>query len=98
MIRLFVLLTWHPAIGLPVDPVGVLGIEQSSGGSCRHHVCWLTPGSRTNAGWASRLAAPPDEAAVIRWLDQKARTGSRRSPFPAESTTWSTRSRKQPGS
>lgn len=26
--RLFVMLVWHPALGAPVDPVGVLGIDE----------------------------------------------------------------------
>jgi hypothetical protein len=69
MIRLFVLLTWHPAAGLPVDPVGVLGIEQD-GGSCKHHVRWLAASGRTNAGWRARLSEPPTPETIQTWLNQ----------------------------
>ena len=27
--RLWILLVWHPALGLPVDPVAVLGLDES---------------------------------------------------------------------
>lgn len=66
--RLFVLLAWHPALGLAADPVGVLGVEEDAGGRCKPYVSWIPQSVITNGGWRSRLATPPTMAAVTAWL------------------------------
>jgi hypothetical protein len=70
MIRLFVLLTWHPALGLAIDPVGVLGMEQTAGGSCTHYVSWIPSSARTSSGWPARLTAAPSMATLSVWLEE----------------------------
>jgi hypothetical protein len=81
--RLFVLLTWHPALGVTADPVGVLGLEDSTGGTCKHYVSWVPLSSQTGSGWRSRLAAPPTTASVTSWLADEGACQLAEIPAPA---------------
>ncbi len=81
--RLFILLTWHPALGLPVNPAGVLGVEETAGGRCKHHVSWIRTSIRTDRGWSSKLLTPPATATITRWLDQTGTNQLAEIPVPA---------------
>lgn len=71
MRRVYVLLTWHPALGLAAVPAGALGIETGAGGSCLAEVAWLPDrGVITTVAWRTRLASPPAMATVTAWLGE----------------------------
>ncbi|MCK9871343.1 hypothetical protein MRI28_17150 [Nocardiopsis dassonvillei] len=53
--RLFVLLTWNPDLGLPIDPVGVLGLETDGESITAFHVSWIPPLWADTDGWRQRL-------------------------------------------
>jgi hypothetical protein len=68
--HLYVLLGWHPALGMAASPAGVLGMETSSGGRCTAVVVWIPDqGIITTLAWRSRLAVTPSLATVTAWLD-----------------------------
>lgn len=81
--RLFVLLAWHPALGLPATPVGVLAVEETAGGRCTHHVSWIASSIRADGGWRSRLATSLSMETVSRWLDQAGAAQLAEIPVPA---------------
>jgi hypothetical protein len=86
-VRLFVLLAWHPALGLPANPVGVLAVEETAGGRCMHRVSWIPSSIRTDCGWRSRLATSPTMATVTSWLDQAGAAQLAEIPVPAQAAS-----------
>ncbi len=85
--RLFILLGWHPALGLPVNPVGVLGVEDTAGGRCKHHVSWIQTSIRTDRGWCSKLQASPAMATITSWLDQDGTNQLAEIPVPTHAAS-----------
>lgn len=85
-IRLFVLLTWTADLGVPLTPVGVLGVEELSGA---WRVSWL-PQIGTDQGrpWRDRLAgrtAAPDGALLEAWAASNACTLDELAPLASTS-------------
>ncbi|WP_046469463.1 hypothetical protein [Allosalinactinospora lopnorensis] len=67
--RLFVLLTWAPALGAAVEPVGVLAV-QHIGGALESAVSWVPLTYGASAGWRQRLDAAEHTPETLRaWLD-----------------------------
>jgi hypothetical protein len=85
--RLFVLLSWHPALGLAIDPVGVLGVESAAGGRRRHYVSWIPSPAGTSSGWPARLTTSPTTAAITAWLDDHGTTQLAEIPVPPGTTS-----------
>jgi hypothetical protein len=69
--KLFILLDWHPALGVAADPAGVLGLAEDAGGRCTHYVSWIPRTAITACGWRARLTIAPTMAAVRRWLAEQ---------------------------
>jgi hypothetical protein len=86
--HVYVLLTWHPALGLAASPAGVLGIETGACGSCLAEVAWLPdPGFITTLAWRTRLASPPTMATVTVWLGEDGACQLAEIPVPDEAVT-----------
>ncbi|WP_160051531.1 hypothetical protein [Nocardiopsis sp. FR26] len=74
--RLFVLFVWSPELGMPADPVGVLGIEEENEGRWRLCVSWVPSHDGRAWPWRERLrtADPLTPELVEHWLDQDGTT------------------------
>lgn len=67
--RLWILLVWHPALGLPLDPVAVLGLDE------RHQpvdrvVRWVPLVYEQADPWRERLATATTSEDIVRWVAQ----------------------------
>lgn len=73
--RLFVLLVWSPNLGMPADPVGVLGIE-ASGQQWDSYVSWMPPHDGRAWPWRERLraAGPLTPQLLEYWMGQDGTT------------------------
>lgn len=80
--RLFVLLEWHPALGMAALPVGVLGLEDE-----QTVVSWVPALSITTVTWARRLTTSPGPPAIEAWLDQDGTARLEEVPPPAGAVT-----------
>ncbi|GAA1095382.1 hypothetical protein [Nocardiopsis metallicus] len=71
--RLFVLLVWSPSLGVPADPVGVLGTERKGNSpQLDSHVSWVRSHEGSAWPWQERLrtAGPLTPELLEYWLDQ----------------------------
>jgi hypothetical protein len=71
--RLFVLLVWSPSLGVPADPVGVLGTEeQGDSPQLDSHVSWVPSHDGNTWPWQERLrtAGPLTPELLDYWLEQ----------------------------
>ncbi|MFV2198862.1 hypothetical protein [Nocardiopsis sp. LOL_012] len=73
--RLFVLLVWSPRLGMPADPVGVLGVEEG-GPHPRSYVSWVPDRQGRAWPWRERLRAtgPPTPELLEHWAAQDGTT------------------------
>ncbi|MER5549979.1 hypothetical protein ABT072_48240 [Streptomyces sp. NPDC002589] len=78
--RLWILLVWHPALGLPVDPVAVLGLDESQAPAERV-VRWVPLVYDSATPWRERLSEATTSADIERWIAQ---SGGACSLEPAE--------------
>ncbi|MBT1186990.1 hypothetical protein HET69_24075 [Streptomyces sp. CJ_13] len=78
--RLWILLVWHPALGLPVDPVAVLGLDESRQ-SAERVVRWVPLVYESADPWRERLSESTTGEDVDRWI---ALSGGACSLEPAE--------------
>ncbi|WDN56214.1 hypothetical protein [Streptomyces clavuligerus] len=69
--RLWILLVWHPALGLPVDPVAVLALDNSRQPAERV-VRWVPLVYETADPWRERLSGATTNEDVKRWIQQSA--------------------------
>lgn len=67
--RLWILLVWHPALGLPVDPVAVLGLDESRQPAERV-VRWVPLIYDVADPWRERLDETTAGEDVERWIAQ----------------------------
>ncbi|MFI6689285.1 hypothetical protein [Streptomyces sp. NPDC050485] len=67
--RLWILLVWHPALGLPVDPVAILGLDESHQPTTRV-VRWVPLVYDTADPWRERLGESTTSADVEHWIRQ----------------------------
>ncbi|WP_234332366.1 hypothetical protein [Streptomyces sp. NRRL F-5650] len=67
--RLWILLVWHPALGLPVDPVAVLALDDSRQPAQRV-VRWVTLVYETADPWRERLREDTTNEDIERWIQQ----------------------------
>jgi hypothetical protein len=87
-IRVFVLLAWHPALGAPADPVGVLAVAATPGvdeaspsraaqspGELAWYVAWIPNTAGRDELWRARLAAAPTWSTLTRWLGEGGAAG-----------------------
>ncbi|MEU0489982.1 hypothetical protein ABZ249_12195 [Nocardiopsis sp. NPDC006139] len=76
--RLFVLLVWSPDLSMPLDPVGVLGLqaEAEDGRQWSPHVSWVPNRDGRAWPWRERLrtADPLTSELLEHWLDQDGTT------------------------
>lgn len=73
--RLWILLVWHPALGLPVDPVAVLGLDESRQ-SAERIVRWVPLVYESADPWRERLGETTTSQDIERWLAQSGGTCS----------------------
>lgn len=78
--RLWILLVWHPALGLPVDPVAVLGFDENRHPAERV-VRWVPLVYESADPWRERLSETTTREDVDRWIAQ---SGGACSLEPAE--------------
>ncbi len=73
--RLFVLLVWSVELGLPADPVGVLGIEENAQ-QWDSYVSWVPARDGRAWPWRERLraACPLTPQALEYWLESDGTT------------------------
>lgn len=67
--RLWILLVWHPAVGLPVDPIAVLGLDHSQELTARV-VRWVPLVYDSADPWRERLGESTSAEEVERWIAQ----------------------------
>ncbi|QUW85403.1 hypothetical protein OG906_43370 (plasmid) [Streptomyces sp. NBC_01426] len=67
--RLWILLVWHPALGLPVDPVAVLGLDEGQQ-QAAPVVRWVPLVYEAADPWRERLSAPTTSQDIERWIAQ----------------------------
>ncbi|WP_079144195.1 hypothetical protein [Streptomyces agglomeratus] len=67
--RLWILLVWHPALGLPVDPVAVLGLDESRQ-SAERVVRWVPLVYEPADPWRERLGETTTSQGIERWIAQ----------------------------
>lgn len=67
--RLWILLVWHPALGLPVDPVAVLGIDEGAEPAARV-VRWVPLVYDPADPWRERLDESTTSEDVDGWVAQ----------------------------
>ncbi|MEU6352152.1 hypothetical protein ABZ896_22930 [Streptomyces sp. NPDC047072] len=67
--QLWILLVWHPALGLPVDPVAVLGLNEENGPGARI-VRWVPLVYDPADPWRERLGESTTTEDVERWIAQ----------------------------
>ncbi|WP_328372961.1 hypothetical protein OG800_49400 (plasmid) [Streptomyces sp. NBC_00445] len=70
--QLWVLLVWHPALGLPVDPVAVLGLDNRPDAPAERVIRWVPLVYETADPWRVRLGESTTRDDVERW---RARSG-----------------------
>lgn len=63
--ELYVLLAWHPPLGIAAYPVGVLAMSVSGS-----YVAWLPMTYEKATPWRRRLIAPATPDQVRGWLEQ----------------------------
>ncbi|MGV2917240.1 hypothetical protein [Streptomyces alfalfae] len=73
--RLWILLVWHPALGLPVDPVAVLGLDENRQPAERV-VRWVPLVYEPAAPWRERLGETTTSQDIERWIAQSGGTCS----------------------
>lgn len=73
--RLFVLLVWSPSLGVPADPVGVLGVEDDDSQRASF-VSWVPSREGKAWPWRERLrtAGPIIPELLEYWLEQDSTT------------------------
>ncbi|MBM7174015.1 hypothetical protein JQK87_37800, partial [Streptomyces sp. G44] len=65
--QLWILLVWHPALGLPIDPVAVLALDHSKEPAARV-VRWIPLVYDTADPWRERLGESASAQDVERWI------------------------------
>ncbi|MGW7199003.1 hypothetical protein [Streptomyces chryseus] len=78
--RLWILLVWHPALGLPVDPVAVLALDESKKPAARV-VRWVPLVYDSADPWRERLSEETTPEDVESWI---ARSGGAFAVEPAD--------------
>ncbi|MFD8732325.1 hypothetical protein [Streptomyces sp. NPDC059611] len=71
--RLWILLVWHPALGLPTDPVAVLGIDESRL-PAEQVVRWVPLVYEPARPWRERLSSATTSEDITRWITQSGGT------------------------
>lgn len=67
--RLWVLLVWHPELGMAIDPVAVLGVEDGSG-LLRRVIRWVPLVYEAADPWRERLGESTTRDEIERWRAQ----------------------------
>ncbi|WP_331731725.1 hypothetical protein [Streptomyces sp. NBC_00073] len=67
--RLWILLVWHPALGLAVDPVAVLGLDESQQPTERV-VRWVPLVYEAADPWRERLGETSTSKDIEHWIAQ----------------------------
>ncbi|WP_241827119.1 hypothetical protein [Streptomyces graminilatus] len=68
--RLWILLVWHPALGLPMDPVAVLGLDGRPGAPVQRVVRWVPLVYEPADPWRERLGENSTLEDAERWTTQ----------------------------
>ncbi|MEU5959313.1 hypothetical protein [Streptomyces sp. NPDC047525] len=67
--RLWILLVWHPALGMPVDPVAVLALDEDPKSTARL-VRWVPLVYDPADPWRERLGESTSAEDIERWIAQ----------------------------
>lgn len=81
--RLWILLVWHPALGLPMDPVAVLGLDERPGASVQRVVRWVPLVYEAADPWRERLGESSTLEDAARWTTQSGACSAEAVAVPA---------------
>ncbi|MEU8763442.1 hypothetical protein [Streptomyces sp. NPDC048659] len=65
--KLWILMVWHPALGMPVDPVAVLALDTGEDAEPAQHVVWVPLVYDEANPWRERLAEGVSLERIARW-------------------------------
>ncbi|MFF2378415.1 hypothetical protein ACFVUW_28900 [Streptomyces xiamenensis] len=65
--RLWILMVWHPAVGMAVDPVAVLALDTAEGADPAQHTVWVPLVYDEANPWRERLAEGVSPERIARW-------------------------------
>ncbi|WP_030230692.1 hypothetical protein [Streptomyces sp. NRRL S-350] len=65
--KLWILMVWHPALGMPVDPVAVLALDTAEDAEPAQHVVWVPLVYDEANPWRERLAEGVSPERIARW-------------------------------
>ncbi|MFC6600485.1 hypothetical protein [Kitasatospora paranensis] len=68
--RLAVLSVWHPALGAPLDPVAVVGLDLRPGAQARVHLAWVPLAFEAADPWRELLAGGVTGELLDHWAAQ----------------------------
>ncbi|GJF30273.1 hypothetical protein KNE206_29730 [Kitasatospora sp. NE20-6] len=68
--RLAVLSVWLPALGAPLDPVAVVGLDQRPGTNAPVHLVWVPMAFESADPWRELLADGVTAELLDRWAEQ----------------------------
>lgn len=65
--QLWILMVWHPAVGMAVDPVAVLALDTAPGADPARHTVWVPLVYDEANPWRERLAEGVSPERIARW-------------------------------
>ena len=82
--QLWILTVWHPAIGLPVDPVAVLALDTADGARTPRYVTWVPLVYDDANPWRERLADDVTAERLDAWAQEGGVCQIAAAPVPDE--------------
>ncbi|MCG7524022.1 hypothetical protein MHW47_06140 [Streptomyces sp. OfavH-34-F] len=65
--QLWILMVWHPAVGMAVDPVAVLALDTAPGADPAQYTVWVPLVYDEANPWRERLAEGVSPERIARW-------------------------------
>ncbi|MEU6405415.1 hypothetical protein [Streptomyces sp. NPDC046985] len=65
--QLWILMVWHPTVGMAVDPVAILALDTAPGADPAQHTVWVPLVYDEANPWRERLAEGVGPERIARW-------------------------------